>query len=176
MLKPMTELAAAPATSPLPDGDWTIDPGASSVGFRVRHFGFSSVEGRFTSFEGEIHDGDAYGSVQVGSITSGNLLRDARLRSPEFFDVERFPRMTFSATGPGLAGWLTIRGARRRIGFEVEHLHVEDDILDLRATATISRRAFGLDWAGLKEAGRLVVSDRVTIVLDLRCRPSAVRE
>src|SRR5690349_7728791 len=122
----MKELAAAHAPSPLPNGDWTIDPRASSVGFRVRHFGFATVEGRFGSFAGQIRAGGADGSVRVGSIDTGNLLRDARLRSPEFFDAERFPCMAFWTTGPGLAGWLTIRGARHRVAFDLEHLAVED--------------------------------------------------
>ena len=171
----MTQFATAAQTSPLPDGNWTIDPSASTVGFRVRHFGFATVEGRFGSFDGEISHRSAAGSVEVASIDTGNLLRDARLRSDAFFDAEQFPRMTFATTGPGIAGSLTIRDTWRRVAFDLEELRVHEDELELRATTTISRRDFGLDWAGLKEAGRLVVSDRVTIVLDLRARPAAVR-
>ena len=172
----MSELATASTASPLPEGAWTIDPGASIVGFRVRHFGFATVHGRFRRFAGQISGGAAAGSVDVGSIVTGNRLRDARLLSPEFFDAERFPSMTFATSGPGLAGWLTIGDVSRRIALDVEELNVDAHALELRATATISRRAFGLDWAALKEAGRLVVSDRVTIVLDLRARPAAVGE
>ena len=166
----MTDLAIARTPSPLPDGEWIIDPGASSVGFRVRHFGFATVEGRFRSFEGLIRAGGGRGSVEVASIDTGNRLRDARLRSPEFFDAEAFPRITFATTGPGLAGPLTIGDVSRRVAFEVEALSVGEDALELRASATISRRSFGLDWGGLREAGRLVVSDRVTLVLDRRAR------
>jgi len=112
----------------------------------------------------------------VSSVQVKDPNLEAHLQGPEFFDAERFPRMTFVTAGPGLAGCLTIRDTWRRVAFDLEELRVHDGELELRASATISRRAFGLDWAGLKEAGRLVVSDKVTIVLDLRARPAAVRE
>ena len=146
----------------------TIDAAASSVAFRVRHFGFSTVEGRFREVEGSFGAGGIVGSVEVASIDSGNEVRDGRLVGPEFFDAARFPVIGFRAAGPvrpAVTGWLTIRDVTRPVAFDVR---VEGSVL--QATARISRRAFGLDWAGLREAGRLVVSDRVDLLLDLRLR------
>ena len=154
----------------LPPGRWNVDPGASSALFRVRHFGFATVEGRFTRLEGTIGTRGVIGSVEVGSIDTGSALRDDRLRSSDFFDVARFPQITFQASGAlagEVRGLMTIKHLTRPVTFEVEAAELADGAARLRATAAVSRAAFGLDWAGLKEAGRLVVSDRVEIRLDL---------
>ena len=142
---------------------WTVDPATSTVGFRIRHLGVATVTGRFTDFEARIDDRSASGSVGVASIDTGQPIRDARLLSDELFDVDRFPRMTFQGAAPrpgeALRGHLTIRDVTRPVSFKVA---MDDG--SLRATTTISRKDFGLDWTAL---GGAIVSDRVDLVLDL---------
>jgi polyisoprenoid-binding protein YceI len=154
----------------LPPGRWVVDPEASSVGFRVRHFRFATVEGHFTRFAGTIGALEASGSVEVASIDTGDSVRDDRLRSAGFFDAARFPRIVWEAAGAVthvLSGQLMIKEVRRPVIFEVEGAGAAAGARRLRARATLSREAFGLDWAGFREAGRLLVSDRVELLLNL---------
>ena len=168
--------SSATETSPRlgPAGSWAIDPEASTVGFRVRHFHFATVEGRFGEFSGELGPWGAAGTVDVASIDTGNAIRDGRLRSPDLFDAARFPEIAFETRGqlaPRLAGRLTIRDVTNPVTLEVTQTP-EPDALRISARASISRRAFGLDWDALREAGRLVVGDRVELLLDLVARPA----
>ena len=159
---------------PTPRERWAIDAGASTVGFRVRHFRFTTVEGRFREFSGEVGPWGATGRVEVASVDTGSAIRDERLRSSEFFDAAGFPSIVFDARGPlapRLAGRLTIRDITRPLTLELVQAD-EPDALRLTARATISRKSYGLDWAGLREAGRLVVSDRVELLLDVVARPA----
>ena len=161
---------AASAPALLPSGAWAIEREASTVGFRVRHLGFATVEGRFEAFDAVIDDAGAAGTVDVASVDTGQPIRDARLRSAEFFDAERFPQMTFrtgTPLAPTLDGDLTIRDVTRPIRFDLALTRAGERAVRLLATARISRRSFGLEWAALVDAGRLIVSDRVDITLDL---------
>jgi polyisoprenoid-binding protein YceI len=155
-------------------GVWTIDPPVSAVAFRVRHFGFATVEGTFSRFTGTLTTSGASGSVDVASVDTGNAIRDERLRH-EFFDVERFPQIIFEAAGPlspVVNGLLTIRDVTRPLVLEVADRGDRADGRALRARGTVSRAAFGLDWLALREAGRLIVSDRVQVALDLVAVPA----
>jgi polyisoprenoid-binding protein YceI len=160
----------------LPPGRWVVDPDASSVGFRVRHFRFATVEGHFTRFAGTVGAREASGSVEVASIDTGDSVRDERLRSADFLDAARFPRIVWEAAGAVthvLGGRLMIREVSRPVIFEVEPAGAAAGTPRLRARAALSRKAFGLDWAGLREAGRLLVSDRVELLLDLAVVPAS---
>ena len=172
----MTAIPSGALPEPLlPPGRWTVDPDASSAGFRVRHLGFATVEGRFADLVGTVDDRHADGTVAVASIDTGNGVRDERLRSPEFFDAQRFPRIAFESDAPGgavVAGRLTIGDVTGPVTFEVEPAGDDPGAPRLRARAVLSRRAFGLDWAGLREAGRLITSDRVELLLDLALVPA----
>jgi polyisoprenoid-binding protein YceI len=163
-------MTALPA--PGPRSAWRIDASESAVRFTVRHFRFATVEGRLGDLDGSLGSSAAAGSVRVASVDTGHDLRDARLRN-EFFDAEQFPRIGFETDaplGPAVTGRLTIRDVTRPVTFEVAWSD-EGDTLRVTAGATISRKAFGLDWAALREAGRLVVSDKVRVRLDLVARP-----
>jgi polyisoprenoid-binding protein YceI len=152
---------------------WKIDASESAAGFEVRHFRFATVAGRFGALTGDLGPWGAAGSVEVASVDSGSDIRDARLRA-EFFDAERFPRISFETDeplGPTVTGRLTIRDVTRPIAFTVASAD-DGDALRLTAHATISRKAFGLDWAALRDAGRLIVSDRVRLRLELVARPA----
>ncbi|MET9023102.1 YceI family protein [Actinopolymorpha sp. NPDC004070] len=143
-------------------GTWTIDPVHSEVGFTVRHL-MTKVRGSFRDFEGslEIAD-DAAASkvnvqVQLASIDTGNQQRDDHVRSGDFFDIEKFPAMTFVSTGVRphadgfvLVGDLTIKDVTKQVELVGEFLGVEDDAYGntragFDASTTINRKDFGVD-------------------------------
>src|SRR5580700_3703316 len=90
------------AQTPPPTGTWKIDPVHSSIEFQVKHLGIATVKGQFTEFEGTLEvtpDGlNAHGTVNVASVDTREPQRDAHLRSPDFFDVENHPQITFKST------------------------------------------------------------------------------
>ena len=153
----------------LPPGTWTVDRDASTVGFRVRHLGAAAVTGRFGAFAARIDDGGADGVVETASVDTGQRIRDDRLRD-EFFDAAHFPRITFRTSEPigsAVTGELTIRDVTRPVRLKVSRRGRR-----LHAKTTISRKAFGLSWGALVDAGRLLVGDRVEIELDLVLVPA----
>jgi polyisoprenoid-binding protein YceI len=84
----------------VPQGTWTVDPVHSSIRFDVvdTETAFKSISGRFTDFEGTVEPGETKGIVRTASVLSDNDQRDAHLRSPDFFEVERFPEIRFEST------------------------------------------------------------------------------
>jgi polyisoprenoid-binding protein YceI len=174
----VSPLDALPAPL-LPPGRWVVDPEASRVGFRVRHFGCAPVDGEFTEFAGTIGDGSAAGSAKVASIDTGLVARDERLRSPDFFDGDRFPHIAFESAGAlsdVVHGLLTIKDVTRPVTFEVDRAVPAAGTPRIRARATLSRKAFGLDWPALREAGRLLIGDRVQVLVDLAVVPAEAPE
>lgn len=168
----------------LTPGIWTLDSSHSEIGFTVRHAGISKVRGRFTDATAEAHVGDSLAhsslnaTVQTASFDSGDANRDAHVRGPEFFDVEKYPEMTFHATGIEgdgedytLTGDLTIRGVTKPVELEVEFTGIAVDPFGatragFSAEAEISRKEFGLTWNAVLETGGLLVSDKVRINVD----------
>lgn len=159
----------------LPPGRWTVDPSNSNVSFRVRHFGIATVQGRFARFAGTIDEGHVEGVVDVASVQTGHPVRDARLRSPDFFDANRFPRIAFEArscTDETLNGHLTIRDVTRPVTLKLTPRTPRNGAPAVGAKARISRKAFALDWSALVEAGQLIVSDHVDLLLDVTLLPA----
>lgn len=167
---------------------WEIDPAHSRIGFKVRHLMVSTVSGEFRKYRALIDIDDTAiekSSVSVtidtASIDTGIAKRDDHLRSADFFDVSKFPEMTFvgrritrSAGGPILlAGDLTIRGITRPVTLTVTELTqpVKDpwggERRGASATAEINRKDFGLTWNRALETGGVVVGDQVRIEIDL---------
>jgi polyisoprenoid-binding protein YceI len=149
--------------------------------------GLSTVRGRFTSFTGSIQLDpadltSARGAVEVdmGSIDTGDEKRDEHLRSADFFDVERFPKMTFtvgSVTRQGsadtyrAAGNLTIKDVTRPVEFELDYAGEGKDPYGNRRvggsmTTTIKRSDWGLTWNVALETGGWLVSDKIKIEID----------
>jgi polyisoprenoid-binding protein YceI len=166
-------------------GTWTIDPVHSEVGFTVRHMMVSKVRGKFTSFSGEIVtgtdplDSSVTAEIELSSITTGNEQRDGHLRSADFFEVDKHPAMSYRSTGIRqqgdgfvLDGQLTLKGVTRDVPLTLELNGFGPDAYGgtragFSATAEINRSDFGISWNAAIEGGGVVVSDKVTIQLEI---------
>jgi polyisoprenoid-binding protein YceI len=168
----------------LSNGSWLVDPAHSTVEFRVKHMLIQTVRGRFRDFEGWIAAGDdpaVVGSIKVASLETLNDERDAHLRSPDFFDVERFPEIRFQGGGMqfdgdgshfALPGELTIKGVTHPIMLEGElRGSVAGDEygqrLALALRGRLDRADYGLVWNRVLETGGVVVDDTVDLLLDI---------
>jgi polyisoprenoid-binding protein YceI len=166
---------------------WTIDPTHTQIEFSVRHMGLSTVRGRFNAFAGTVEtaaDGRPNAiavDIQTASIDTNNADRDAHLRSADFFDAEANPTITFRSTavtprGAGryvVTGDLTMHGVTHSIELDAEIGSAITDPFGLRrraatASAVINRKAFGLHWNQILEAGALLVSEEVKLSLDVQ--------
>ena len=162
-------------------GTWTIDPSHSEVGFTVRHL-MSKVRGQFETFEGTLVTGSTLGettataSIDLNSVNTRDEQRDAHLRSADFFDGEVAGPMTFSSTsfdGTFAKGDLTIKGVTRQVELDVEFLGLDTDPwggqrIGFEATTEISRKDFGVDFNIPLDGGKLLVGDKVSIVLSVQ--------
>ncbi len=166
---------------------WAIDTSHSSVTFSVRHMMISNVKGEFGAFSGTARFDAAAPEkasvevdVELASIDTHDEKRDAHLRSADFFDAERHPKMTFRSTavrpaGDGLAvdGDLTIKGVTKRVTLAVDGpsaVHADpwgNQRIGASATATIKRSEFGITWNTALEAGGVLVGDDVKISIDV---------
>jgi polyisoprenoid-binding protein YceI len=179
---------ASAELSELPEwtsGTWTIDPAHTGVTFAARHL-MGKVRGTFSSVSGQIvTDLDptlcsAAASIDVASVNTDNEMRDNHLRSADFFDVERFPTMSFATTslhkcndGWMLVGDLTIKDVTRPIELELDFLGVDPTGLQgearigLSARGELQRREFGITF-GLAGDSKLVVGDKIDLTLDIQ--------
>jgi polyisoprenoid-binding protein YceI len=179
--------APAPTTPPLDPATYDIDAAHSRVGFSVRHMMVSTVRGEFKKFTGTAYIDEKNPSASkvtldadVGSIDTGEPKRDAHLKSPDFFDATKFPKLTFASTsvsrtaaGYAIKGDLTIHGVTKPLTLDVDALSPEmkDPWGGLRrgthAHGKIDRKDFGLTWNKALETGGAVVGDEVTLDLDV---------
>ncbi len=166
---------------------YNLDNAHSEVTFQVRYL-LTRVRGRFADFAGaiEYNETDPEHSVvnvtiQTASIDTNERDRDAHLRAPDFFDVERFPTLTFcsqairrrSGSEFELMGQLTIHGVTRSVTFDVTHLGKAkdpwgNDRIAFEADATINRKDYGLMWNAPLEAGGFLVGDEVAVSLSVQ--------
>ncbi len=175
-------------------GEYTLDTAHSRVGFVARHAMVTKVRGLFKEFEGKIVlDPDdptrssAEVSIQVASIDSQQPDRDAHLKSADFFDAERYPTITFKSTAAEqlgedryrLTGDLTIRAVTRQVVLDLELTGATPDPwgmfrVGFEGAVAVNRRDWGLEWNMALDAGGLLVSEKVTIELDVALvRPAA---
>ena len=182
------ETSTQPASQPVQSTRWTIDASHTTVGFSVRHMMITNVRGELRLTDGSVEYDSrnperarVVASVDVGTIDTHEAKRDAHLRSADFFDVDNHPRMTFASSavrvlGGGrlaLDGNLTIRGVTRPVTFDVDDVTAPqkdpwgNQRIGASAKARIRRSEFGMTWNGVLEAGGLLVSDDVTITLDV---------
>jgi polyisoprenoid-binding protein YceI len=166
-------------------GRFAIDPTHTSVEFAVRHMMISTVKGRFGDVAGTVEIPEEGApkldvTIQAGSIDTRSEQRDAHLRSPDFFDVEKFPVLRFVSTaaerlsdGWTVAGDLTIRGVTRPVTLQVteEGTGVDpwgNEKAGYTATTKFRRSDFGLNWNAALETGGVLVSDEVKVALDVQ--------
>jgi polyisoprenoid-binding protein YceI len=174
------------AITAIPTGTWNVDPSHSSVEFRVKHLGISTVRGSFREFEGRIEIGEdtdstrAYGSIKAASLDTGEPKRDEHLRSPDFFDAENYPEITFESTSVEVVddeefhvtGDLTMHGVTHPIRLVVEVEGTEQDPwgntrVGLEAQGEINRSDWGMKFNQALGSGNMIVSDKVRISVDI---------
>jgi len=143
---------------PLPDGVWSVDPQRSEIGFAVKAmWGLQTVRGLFGAYDGslKVRAGSAAGelTINAASLDTGNNKRDQHLRSPDFFDVERHPRIVFTATtvtvresALTVTGELAIGSSHTRLEIPVSVAPMADGALRLNGETTIPRDALGVAW------------------------------
>ena len=181
----MTTLAT-PQTSTT---TWNIDPVHSVAEFKVKHMMISNVKGQFTALTGvlTLDESDPTRSrieatIDAASINTREAQRDAHLKSADFFDVEKFPALTFKSTSVkrtgddelAATGDLTIHGVTRPVLFSVEGPTAPakdpwgNTRIGLSATTKVNRKDFGLHWNSTLETGGILVGEEVTITLDVQ--------
>lgn len=164
---------------------FTIDTVHSNVSFRVRHL-IAKTGGEFNAFSGTIVSDFANldaSSVEfvidAASIDTRNADRDTHLRSADFFDVEKFPQITFKSskiskiadTTYAVAGTLTMRGVSKEVTLQVEHLGQMEAMGGIRngfeLSTTLNRKDFGIVWNRALDAGGFVLGDEVEITINI---------
>jgi polyisoprenoid-binding protein YceI len=178
----------ATAASSAPAQTWTIDAAHSAAHFAVRHMMVSTVRGDLGKIAGTVNfdparpaAGSVEATIDVNGIDTREAGRDADLRSANFFDVAKYPTITFRskkiepAAGGGfkLTGDLTMKGVTKEVVLDVEPLRpaIKDQRGNLRtgtaATTTLNRRDFGITWSRPLDGGGVVVSDEVAVTIDI---------
>lgn len=168
---------------------WSLDPTHSEVQFKIKHLMITNVTGSFDIFnisaetEGEdFTKAKISFTADVDSISTNNEQRDGHLKSADFFDVEKFPQIKFTATKADsvdndgsfdLYGDLTIHGITKNVKLSVEFGGVvKDPYGNTKAGFTINgkinRKDFGLTWNAVTEAGGVVVSEDVRIMAEIQ--------
>ena len=167
---------------------YQIDPSHSSANFSVKHMMIAKVHGGFSKLSGKlIYDAanpqksSIEVAIEAASISTGEAQRDTHLKSADFFDVEKYPTLTFQSTrveGSGenlkVVGNLTIHGVSQVVTLDIEgpSQEMKDPYGNLKigasGTTKIKRKEFGLVWNAALETGGLLVGDDVTITLDVQ--------
>ncbi|HXW01335.1 MAG TPA: YceI family protein [Anaerolineae bacterium] len=166
---------------------WQIDSVHSFIQFSVRHLMISTARGRFEKFSGSVDfdendptTGTVDIHIDVASINTNEAQRDAHLRSPDFFEVDKYPTMTFKSKRiekigdrhGRIIGDLTIKDITKEVVLEAEYAGTVKTPFGTTsagasATAKISRKEWGLTWNMALEAGGVAVSDEVKIEIEL---------
>ncbi len=181
----MTTLTAPQATTTT----WNLDPAHTVAEFKVKHMMISNVKGQFAKVTGKLTVDESdltrsrvEASIDAASLETCDAQRDAHLKSADFFDVEKFPTLSFKSTriarvGDGeltVEGDLTIHGVTRKVVFSVEGPTppAKDPWGNTRvavsATTKINRKDFGLTWNSALETGGILVGEEVTITLEVQ--------
>ncbi len=167
---------------------WAIDPTHSEIGFKVKHMMFSNVSGKFDKFEAsatstgnDFENASFEFNADASSISTGNTDRDNHLKSADFFDAETFPEVKFVSTSMKkiaddnyeLQGDLTIKGISKPVKLSVEFGGVAQDPwgntkAGFTLTGKINRKEWGLNWNAALEAGGVLVSEEIRLVIDVQ--------
>ena len=168
---------------------WNIDPVHSHAEFKVKHMMISNVKGEFKGLKGalKLDSGDVSQSgvevsIDASTVNTGDAQRDGHLKSADFFDVEKYPVLTFKSNRVvknkkgeiTVSGDLTIHGVTRSVELEVEGPSAPakdpwgNTRIGLSATTRINRKDFGLTWNAALETGGILVGEEVNITLDIQ--------
>ncbi|MDF2158664.1 YceI family protein [Algoriphagus sp. CAU 1675] len=173
---------------------WIIDPTHSEVSFKVKHLVISTVTGYFKKFEGyaesssEDFDGATVGfTADIDSIDTNQSDRDNHLKSADFFDAANHPKLTFEGKISNiggeykLIGELTMRATTKTVELDLEFGGVVGDPFGqtkagFEISGKVNRKDYGLAWSAVTEAGSVVVSDQVRLLLNVQLVKQAVEE
>jgi polyisoprenoid-binding protein YceI len=167
-------------------GTWTVDPSHSTVGFVTRHLMVSKVRGHFSEYSADLtiaerpEDSKVDVTLQVASISTADEGRDGHLLSPDFFDAETYPTITFATTSVApvsedewkVTGDLTVRDVTKPVVLTVEFAGVSEDPwgntrAGFSATTEIDREDFGLTWNQPLAGGGVLVGKKVKLELEV---------
>jgi len=170
---------------------FSIDPAHSDVSFSVRHMVFAKVRGHFRKFSGNVTLDDANpaassveAEIESASIDTGSADRDKHLRTPDFLDVEKFPKLTFKSSkveGKGdklsVTGTLTMHGVSKEVVLDVERTGSGKDPWGnerqgFAAKGSLNRKDFGLAWNQALEAGGVLVGEKIELELEVQALPA----
>jgi polyisoprenoid-binding protein YceI len=167
---------------------WVLDPMHSEVQFKVKHLVISTVSGFFKSFEGELDtenddfsDASISFSLDINSIDTNQTPRDEHLKSADFFDAEKYPKITFKSTSftktgddeYSLVGDLTVKDVTKSVKLNVEFGGAATDFYGntkagFEISGKINRKDFGLTWSGVTEAGAVVVGEDIKLLINVQ--------
>lgn len=162
---------------------WKLDPAHSEVSFKVRHMMISTVTGNFENFDAKVESADDdfkdakfTFTAKTASVNTNNKDRDTHLKSDDFFGAEAHPELTFTSksfNGNKMVGDLTIKGVTKTIELDAEYNGtMVDPYSQTKAgfefEGQINRKDFGLNWNTVTEAGGIVVSDTVRLIISLQ--------
>jgi polyisoprenoid-binding protein YceI len=168
----------------IPAGTWTVDPVHSRLEFAVKHMGIATVRGNFSTFQGTLEIGESgasvYGTAETASINTGEPQRDAHLRSPDFFDAEANPQISFRSTEIvalddeefRITGELTMHGITREVTLhaDVQGTDVDpwgNERVGLEVTGQLNRGDWDMKFNQALGSGNMLVSDKVKLALDI---------
>src|SRR6188768_771395 len=172
---------------------WNIDTSHSGIHFSVRHMVIAKVRGAFDRFSGvvELDEANPEASkvsvrIEAASIDTREEKRDAHLRSADFFDVEKYPELTFTSTkieklggdDYRVTGDLTIHGVTKEVVLDAESLGAGkdpwgNDRIAFSAKTAVNRKDFGLTWNQALETGGVLVGEKIEISLDVQAVKAA---
>lgn len=166
--------------------EWNLDNSHSNIGFKVDHMVISETEGEFnkftatvTSTSADFNGANVTFTADVNSINTDNEKRDGHLKSDDFFNAEKFPKLTFNGklvkkkdNSYELVGDFTMRDVTKKVKFPVEYRGTIKDPYGMtragfKITGKVNRTDYGLKWNSLTEAGGMVVGEDVTITCNV---------
>ena len=167
---------------------WKIDPAHSEIHFKIRHLVISTITGSFKEFEGlvesekdDFSDAKIQFSAEAASVETNNEQRDGHLRSDDFFNAEKYPKISFVSTGVEiksgeeyiLKGNLTLRDVTKPIELKVEYGGTTQDPYGqtkagFEISGKVNRQEYGLKWSGVTEAGGIIVGDDVKLAMSVQ--------
>ena len=176
---------------------YTLDPAHTEIGFTAKHMMVTNVHGKFDKFDGTVEwdeKNPAKSSMTINidpaSIDTGNAQRDTHLKSPDFFDVAKYPTMSFKSTkvkkagaGWNVTGELTMHGVTKPVTLKVEGPTKPEKtpfgttVRAAHAAGELNRKDFGLNWNKALEAGGVLVGDTIKLNIDTELvqKPAAAK-